>query len=80
MSTILYTTHCPQCKVISAKLDNKNIPYEIEEDIDVMREKGFLSAPNLEVDGVVYNFNEARKLIDAFDETMSFEQFCKKGE
>lgn len=59
MNVILYSTHCPKCKVLETKLKQKNISHEEVNDIDVMKAKGFMSAPVLEVDGVVYSFKEA---------------------
>ena len=46
----LYTTHCPKCNVLEAKLKEKNISYSICEDVEVMRKKGFLSAPVLGIE------------------------------
>lgn len=46
---ILYTTHCPKCNVLEAKLKEKNISYSVCEDVKVMRKKGFLSAPVLSI-------------------------------
>lgn len=56
---ILYEHGCPRCKVLKAKLDQSDIPYESVTDVSVMTAKGFAEAPKLEVDGVVYNFKEA---------------------
>ena len=56
MKIILYTTHCPQCKILENKLQSKNISYEVCEDLDTMLMKGFRSAPNLEVDGEIFFF------------------------
>ena len=56
---ILYTTNCPKCKVLEAKLTAKNIDYDICSDVSVMEEKGFMEAPKLEVDGNILNFKEA---------------------
>ena len=63
MNVIFYSTHCPKCKVIEIKLKQKNINYEEVNDIDIMSEKGFKSVPKLEVDGVVYDFQDAVKWI-----------------
>ncbi len=63
MNVVLYSTHCPKCNVLEAKLNKKNISYQEINDIQVMQEKGFISVPKLEVDGVVYDFNEAVKWI-----------------
>ncbi len=58
MKVTLYSTDCPKCKVLEKKLDESDVTYETEKDIDIMLEKGFVSAPMLEVDGVVMNFKE----------------------
>lgn len=63
MNVILYSTHCPNCKVLEKKLKQKNIAYEEISDIKVMQEKGFVSVPKIEVDGTVYDFKEAVKWI-----------------
>lgn len=65
MSVVLYTTHCPKCKVLSAKLKQKDIHYEENTDVELMQEKGFFTVPKLEVDGVVYDFKEAVEWIGA---------------
>lgn len=59
MNVILYTVGCPKCKVLEAKLREKNISYVEINDISIMQEKGFEFMPILEVDGVVYNFKDA---------------------
>ena len=30
---ILYTTHCPRCKVLETKLNNKNLEYTIVDNV-----------------------------------------------
>ena len=59
MNVIFYSTHCPKCKVLETKLKQKDILFEEVNDINVMKEKGFMSAPVLEVDGTVYDFKSA---------------------
>lgn len=63
MNVVLYSTHCPQCRVLEMKLKQKGISYEEVNDIALMQEKGFMSAPKLEVDGTVYDFKEAVKWV-----------------
>lgn len=63
MNIVFYSTHCPQCKVLERKLKQKNISYEEVNDVEAMQEKGFTSAPKLEVDGTIYNFKDAVKWI-----------------
>lgn len=43
----LYSTHCPKCNVLEAKLSQSGIEFNICEDMDVMQEKGFVQAPML---------------------------------
>ena len=63
MNVILYTTHCPRCRVLAAKLDKANISYEINDDIEELIEAGFHSAPVLKVGETMMNFTEANKWI-----------------
>lgn len=55
----LYSTHCPKCNVLQAKLDGAGIEYDMVTDENVMIEKGFMTSPMLEVDGEVMNFEKA---------------------
>lgn len=65
MSVIVYSTHCPKCKVLVGKLKQKNIHYEEITDVELMQSKGFVTVPKLEVNGVVYDFKEAVEWIGA---------------
>lgn len=60
----LYTTHCPKCKVLEAKLKQKNIEYIECDDMEKMKALGLKRAPVLEVDGKLIDFTEAVKLIN----------------
>jgi glutaredoxin-related protein len=64
----LYSTHCPRCEVLKKKLIEKSIVYEEINDTSIMLEKGFLSAPMLEVDNVVIDFLEATKWIKTMEQ------------
>lgn len=64
MKIILYTTSCPKCLILKKKLDDKNIKYETEVNIDIIKEKGFFSMPILEVDGEALSFEEAVNYIN----------------
>lgn len=59
MKVILYSTNCPRCKVLKAKLTQKKLDYETITDINVMLNLGIRSAPILEVDGKRYDFTQA---------------------
>lgn len=55
----LYTTHCPKCNVLTAKLNEKGIPYEEVDDVNTMISKNIMTAPYLEVDGNLMDFVNA---------------------
>lgn len=61
MEVVLYSTGCPQCKVLKRKLDDAGIEYKTVSDIEEMELLGFTSAPMLNVDGKIMNFIEANK-------------------
>ena len=64
MEVTLYTTFCPKCRVLEAKLKQKGIEYKEITDVDIMTEKGFMSVPMLKVDNFVMNFTEANTWIN----------------
>lgn len=63
MNVILYTSHCPRCRILEKKLQDKGIKFEMRDDIDEMISKGFKEAPKLEVDSVVMDFKMANEWI-----------------
>ena len=57
---ILFSTHCPRCKVLTLKLQQKGVEYEEVNDMEQMKAKGFQEVPKLELeDGTVLGFKEA---------------------
>lgn len=60
---ILYSTHCPRCKVLTMKLQQKGIEFEEINDVNQMKAKGFQEAPKLEVNETIMGFQEAVKWI-----------------
>ena len=64
MNVILYSTHCPMCRVLEKKLNNKNVEYTLIDDQNIMLEKGMKSAPMLEVDGELMAFKPAVTWVD----------------
>lgn len=64
MNVILYSTHCPRCKVLETKLNLKNIQYEINTDMDKMESLGIMSVPVLEIDGQLLQFKEATEWVN----------------
>lgn len=63
---ILYSTNCPKCRVLEAKLNLKGIDYEINTDIEKMKSLGIMSVPVLEVDGQLLQFKEATGWINEY--------------
>lgn len=64
MSVVLYTTHCPKCNVLHAKLEEKNIEFTENENVRILIKKGYVSAPMLEVDGEFMDFGTAVKWVN----------------
>lgn len=55
----LYTTNCPKCKTLERQLKKHNIEFEVIDDEELMINKGFTSAPKLEINGQILDFPEA---------------------
>lgn len=57
---ILWSTHCPRCRIIETKLKQKSIEYEENNNVEEMKAKGFQEAPKLELaDGTIMDFKQA---------------------
>ena len=63
MKIILYSTHCPKCTALEAKLKAANIVYEENNDKEYMLAQGWKEVPILQVEDNYYNFGEAVKWI-----------------
>ena len=61
MNVILYSTHCPKCTILEKKLLNANIDFHTVTDVEIIKNKGYMSVPVLEVDGEVMDFGSAIK-------------------
>lgn len=59
MDITLFTTHCPKCRVLRAKLDSANVKYNIVEDIEAMQQLGIDEVPCLRINDDIINFSEA---------------------
>ncbi len=68
MQITLYSNHCPKCNVLEKKLKQKNISYEEVNDIEIMKEKGYLTVPVLEVDSTSMDFRTANEWINLQEE------------
>ena len=58
-NVILYSIGCPTCNVLEKKLNQSSISFEIIKDEEIMKSKGYLSLPILEVDGEAMKFPAA---------------------
>lgn len=59
MEVILYSTSCPQCKILEQLLNKKKIIFKIEDDVEEMKRLGFTTLPMLKVEENIFNFKEA---------------------
>lgn len=64
MRVVLFSTHCPKCNVLEKKLKAKNIEYEEVNDVEIMKEKGYLMLPVLEIDGESMDFKAANDWVN----------------
>ena len=69
MEITLYSTHCPRCNVLEKKLQQKKIDYKEINDVEIMKEKGYLTVPILEVDGKSMDFKTANDWINSQEES-----------
>lgn len=64
----LYSTNCTNCKILEKRLVQKNIKYNLCNDKDIMKSKGFMSSPILEVNNNYMNYNDALEWVDEYNE------------
>lgn len=60
----LYSTGCPKCKVLEAKLKQKNLKFNEINDIEILKQKNILNVPVLEVDGNFLDFMQAINFVN----------------
>lgn len=60
---ILYTTHCPRCEVLKKKLEQSNIEFVEETDLNTMLDLNIKAAPMLQLEGdkTLLDFSAALK-------------------
>lgn len=63
----LFSTNCPKCRVLEQKLNQKNISFNKNSDMNEVIEKGFMSAPVLKIDDVYLDFTSAVKWVNGQD-------------
>ena len=62
---VLYSTHCPKCKVLETKLKQKGIEYTEINDVTELIENGYKSAPILKVNEKYLEFSDAVKYVNS---------------
>ena len=64
----LYSTHCPKCKIVEMKMNQKGLAFIVidneEEVVNTGKAHNIMSAPILEVDDEFYDFANAVKWIN----------------
>lgn len=65
MEIVLLTTGCPQCHVLEAKLNQKNVDYTTIFGEEEIIRLGFTSSPLLKVGDEVLDFMRAIKYINS---------------
>ena len=68
MEVILYSTGCPKCNVLKKKLNDKNINFTENNDIDIMTSLGIEQVPVLSIDGKLMDFSQANTWINEREE------------
>ena len=66
---VLFSTHCPKCRIVEMKLAQLGIDHKIIDDVDAVvevgKEHGINSAPILQVDDKFLKFEDAVKFINS---------------
>ena len=64
MKVKLYTTHCPKCKILEERLNEKKVKYEVIDNIEELQKMNFKSVPNLEIAGKIYNYLDSIRYLN----------------
>lgn len=62
---ILYTTHCPKCRVLEGKLKSKNINFTTFTNVDEMIKLGITESPILETNNQRMEFLDAINFVNS---------------
>lgn len=64
---VLYTIHCPKCKVLETKLINAGLKFDKCTDILVMEKLNINEVPCLEIEGKLLDFKGAIEYINKLE-------------
>lgn len=67
MSVILYSTGCPNCKILKKRLDAVGIKYSEETSIDTIMALGITTVPVLSVNGELLDYRNALVYINELE-------------
>lgn len=62
---IMYSTHCPLCRVLERKLIEKNIDFDEITDEDTIIARGIKNVPMLDINGQLFTFAESIRWVDS---------------
>lgn len=69
MTITLYSTGCPKCQILEKRLKKNNLDFIISNDVDILIEKGFQSAPVMAVGKLFYDYTSAMNLLKKYENT-----------
>ena len=64
---ILYSTGCPRCEVLKAKLLQKNVKFDVVDNIEEMLQLGITQVPVLKIDDNLLEFSAAVKYVNSLE-------------
>ena len=64
---IFYSTGCPKCNILKKKLQEKNISYELNTNVEEMLSLGISEVPVLSINGKLMDFKTAIEWIKQFN-------------
>lgn len=66
LKIILYSNNCPRCRILESQLKSHQIDFYKEEDITLLVQKGYSSAPMLQVEDKFLDFNQAIQWVGSY--------------
>ena len=67
MIITLYSTGCPKCQILEKRLKKNNFNFTISDDVNILIEKGFQSAPVMAVGKLFFDYGSAMKLLKKYE-------------
>jgi glutaredoxin-related protein len=64
----LYSTGCPRCQVLVAKLNQAGQDYIVVDSVEEMEALGIMTVPMLKVDDKLLNFSEAVAYVNGLNQ------------